>query len=174
MVIGDMIKRKGALWTGTAVSVLMLAAFLALFVGGFSGCADKVSEKAEQTLSESQAVTPDPSSTTTDSASEKALAEAKAASLPVLLNFHSTKCIPCIEIEKVIKEVEPEYTGRVAFIIVDVYDANEQNLCNQYRIEVIPTTFFLDANGQVIEGYEGVIDAVSMRDILDGLVSEQP
>jgi thioredoxin-like negative regulator of GroEL len=105
------------------------------------------------------------------SAAEKALAGAKAASLPVLLNFHSTKCIPCIEIEKVIKEVEPEYAGRVAFVVVDVYEPSEQDLCNQYQIQTIPTTAFLDAGGNFVKGYTGVIDADSMRGILDDLIS---
>ena len=173
-MIRDMIKRRGSLWTGTAVSILVLTASLALFAGGFCGCADKPAEKVEQPSSGNQAVTPKTSGTGTASASQKALAEAKAASLPVLLNFHSTKCIPCIEIEKVIKEVEPEYAGRVSCIIVDVYDASEQNLCNQYSIQTIPTTLFLDADGQFKEGYTGVIDTVSMRGILDGLISVQP
>jgi thiol:disulfide interchange protein DsbD len=173
-MIGDMMKRGRALWTGTAAFVLILA-ILAISALGSGGCANKQAETADQPSSGNQAVTPESSGTsTTVSASEKALAEAKAASLPVLLNFHSTKCAPCIEIEKVIKEVEPEYAGRVACIIVDVYDASEQNLCNQYGIEVIPTTFFLDANGQIKEGYTGVIDAASMRGILDGLISGQP
>ena len=115
-----------------------------------------------------------PGSTGNISASQQALEQAKSAALPVLLNFHSTQCIPCIEIEKVIKEVEPEYTGRVTFIIVDVYDDSEYDLCSQYGIQTIPTTVFLDAQGQITEGYVGVIDAASMRQMLDRLVSEPP
>jgi thioredoxin-like negative regulator of GroEL len=173
MMVRDMMKRRGKLWTGMLASILVLAASLALFAGGFCGCSDKQADTAEQPASEDQTVTPNPTGTTAASAAEKALAEAKAASMPVLLNFHSTKCIPCIEIEKVIKEVEPEYAGRAAFIVVDVYDASEQDLCNQYGIQTIPTTVFLDANGQIVKVYTGVIDADSMRGILDGLISGQ-
>lgn len=158
-MIRDMMKRRGAAWAGTVASALALAAVLALFAGGLCGCSDKPAENQADTIK--------------TSASEKALTDAKAASLPVLLNFHSTKCIPCIEIEKVIKEVEPEYAGRVAFIIVDVYDPTEQNLCNQYGIQTIPTTVFLDGTGNPVEGYSGVIEADSMRDILDKLISGQ-
>jgi thioredoxin-like negative regulator of GroEL len=168
-----MMKHRDKSWAGVSILALVLAATLALFAGGFCGCSNKQADKTEQPASEDQTVTPNPTSTTAASAAEKALAEAKAASTPVLLNFHSTKCVPCIEIEKVIKEVEPEYAGRVACIIVDVYDASEQNLCSQYGIQTIPTTVFLDANGQAVKGYTGVIDADSMRGILNGLISGQ-
>ena len=149
-MIGGMIRRKGISWAVMSFAVLMSAALLALFAGGLSGCSNKAAETAAQSPSGDQTVSRQTANTGTGtpSASEKALAEAKAASLPVLLNFHSTKCVPCIEIEKVIKEVEPEYAGRVAFIIVDVYDASEQNLCDQYGIQTIPTTVFLDAEGR--------------------------
>ncbi len=157
-----------------AASALVLSAALTLIAVGFCGCNKKATENTVQTPPESQATTSEPAGTVKVSASEKALADAKAVSLPVLLNFHSTKCTPCIEIEKVIKEVEPEYAGQVAFVIVDVYDATEQNLCNQYGIQTIPTTVFLDASGQPVDVYSGVIDADSMRGILDGLISGKP
>ena len=140
--------------------VFIPTAILVLFVVFLSGCG-----KDEGTFGAS--------GPTMETAAEKALAEAKAASMPVLLNFHSTKCKPCIEIEKVIKEVEPEYAGRAAFIIVDVYDPSEQRLCNQYDIQTIPTTAFLDADGKFVESYTGVIDANSMRGVLDSLISGQ-
>ncbi len=170
-----MLKRRGMFWTLMVAVTLACGAWLALFSGGLCGCTDKPAEKVEQPSSGNQPVTPKPSSgTAAPSASQKALAEAKAASMPVLLNFHSTMCIPCIEIEKVIKEIEPEYAGRVAFIIVDVYDPSEMNLCNQYQIRSIPTTVFIDASGQIKEGYVGVIDADSMRGILDRLIAGTP
>ncbi|OFW58914.1 MAG: hypothetical protein A2Y75_00005 [Candidatus Solincola sediminis] len=113
------------------------------------------------------------SQSTNMSASETALDKARQAGKPVLLNFHSTQCYPCIEIEKQIKIVEPEYDGKVEFIIVDVYDRSEQNLCYQYQIEIIPTTFFIDAKGQVREGREGVIQAASLKEILNNLIANR-
>ena len=173
-MIRDVIRRKGVLRTGMTASVFALLAALALFAGGFCGCANEATKQLEEPSEDSQAVNPVPGSTSEISASQQALEQAKSASLPVLLNFHSTKCAPCIEIERVIKEVEPKYAGRVTFIIVDVYDESEYYLCTQYKIETIPTTVFLDTKGQIKEGYIGVIDSASMRQILDRLVSEPP
>ena len=173
-MIRDVIRRKGVLRTGIIAFAFVMLASLALFAGGFCGCSNEAAKQAEQPSRDSQAVNPMPGSASGISASQQALEQAKSASLPVLLNFHSTRCAPCIEIERVIKEVEPEYAGRVTFIIVDVYDESEYDLCMQYNIETIPTTVFLDAQGQITEGYVGVIDAASMRQMLDRLVSEPP
>lgn len=172
--MGDVTGRKRVLRIGVMASVFIILASLAFFGSGFYGCSNEAAKQAEQPSEDVQEVDPVPGSTGDVSASRQALEQAKGASLPVLLNFHSTQCAPCIEIEKVIKEAEPEYAGRVAFVIVDVYDQSESDLCNQYGIQTIPTTVFLDAQGQTVEGYVGVIDAASMRQILDRLVGEPP
>jgi thioredoxin-like negative regulator of GroEL len=121
-------------------------------------------------------VTLDESQQTSDTAgispSEAALEKARQEGRPVLLNFHSTQCYPCIEIEKIINQVKPDYEDRVEFIVVDVYDPSEQDLCYDYNIQTIPTTVFLDAAGQVTEGYVGVIDEASMRQMLDRLIGK--
>jgi len=172
--MGDVTGRKRVLRIGVMASAIVILASLAFIGGGFCGCSNEAAKQAEQPSEDVLEIEPVPGSTGVASASQQALEQAKSAALPVLLNFHSTQCAPCIEIEKVIKEVEPEYAGRVAFIIVDVYDQSESDLCNQYGIQTIPTTFFLDAQGQPMEGYTGVIDAASMRQILDRLVGEPP
>lgn len=105
------------------------------------------------------------------SPSESAIGSALRNGKPVFLNFHSHRCIPCIEMEKVIEEVEPEYAGRVEFVAVDVYDPAELSLCDYFQVRVIPTSFFIDAGGTVVNAYEGLIDASRMRGLLDGLVA---
>jgi|DewCreStandDraft_5_1066085.scaffolds.fasta_scaffold01105_16 thioredoxin-like negative regulator of GroEL len=156
------------------VCLYVLLAALAIFGGDICGCSNEPAKQMEQPSEAVQEVNPVPGNTGKMSASQQALEQAKNDSLPVLLNFHSTQCIPCIEIEKIIKAVEPSYAGRVRFIIVDVYDPSEYELCVQYSIQTIPTTVFLDAKGQIKEGYVGVIEEASMRQILDRLVSGTP
>jgi thioredoxin 1 len=104
------------------------------------------------------------------SPSEIALENAILEGKPVFMNFHSDSCIPCIEMDKVMKEVEPEYEGRVQFIVVDVYDPAETQLCYDFQIRTIPTSIFFDSQGEITEGYEGYIDAVSLREIIDRLL----
>ena len=106
------------------------------------------------------------------SPSETALQKAQHEGKPVLLNFHSTQCSPCIEIEKIIYEVMPDYEDKVAFVIVNVYDQGEQSLCDDYNIQTIPTTIFLNTGAEITEEYTGVIDEASMRQMLDRLIGK--
>ena len=75
-----------------------------------------------------------------------------------------------MEMEKVINEVEPEYAGRVAFV-VDVYDPAEMPLCEYFQVRAIPTSFFIRPDGKVTEAYEGLIKAPMLREMLDRLLS---
>jgi thioredoxin-like negative regulator of GroEL len=165
-------KRRGRSRRLALVAMMMVCGIM-LVTWTDCGCAvERKQVEAEQVeTAEAQAEQPPADETAGMSVSEAALHKAKQAGKPVLLNFHSTSCYPCIEIEKQIKAVEPEYAGKVEFIIVDVYDRSEMNLCYEYQIEVIPTTFFIDGKGQVKEGRQGVIQAASLREILDKLIA---
>ena len=105
------------------------------------------------------------------SKSEQALERAKAEGKPALLCFHSLKCAPCIQIEENLKQVMPEYQGKVEFVVVDVYDPAEYNLCMEYGIETIPTTVFLKKDGQVLNGFVGVLTPDQLREQLNVLLS---
>lgn len=105
------------------------------------------------------------------SPSQAAMESALENGKPVFLNFHSNQCIPCIEMEKVIEEVEPEYAGRVEFVVVDVYDSAESSFCEYFQVRVIPTSFFIQPDGAVVDAYEGLIRSDQMRMLLDKLIS---
>lgn len=152
--------------------MLLLAVIAAVFIVILADCGCKEEGEQKQDgpmeVEEQQSTYDQPAS---ESASQAALDEALQQGKPVFLNFHSNQCVPCIEMEKVIEEVEPEYADQVKFIVVDVYDPSEMGLCNNFQVQLIPTSFFIDSSGQVIEAYEGLIDAPMMREILNSLVS---
>ena len=104
------------------------------------------------------------------SASEAALAQAKAEGKPALIKFGSSTCIPCKQIEENISLVKPEYEGRVAFIIVDVYDQSENNLTAQYGIQTIPSTFFLGKDGAIVNSQIGVLTPDQLKQQLNALL----
>lgn len=165
--------RKLAKRAGTFM-LFALAAVSLVMVVTMADCGCKEEEEAksdgpievQQETNQETAAIPEGKSPS-ESAIESALRNGK----PVFLNFHSNQCIPCIEMEKVIEEVEPEYAGRLEFVVVDVYDPSELALCDYFQVRVIPTSFFIDAGGMVVDAYEGLIDASRMRVLLDGLVA---
>jgi thioredoxin 1 len=90
------------------------------------------------------------------SPARRALAEAKEQGRPALLCIHSKTCIPCKAMEALLREIDPEFKGRVPFVKVLVDDPQEQSLVEEYQIELIPTTFLLDRHGKQVQKRVGV------------------
>jgi len=161
------------------VSFLLAIGLIAVLVPA-CGCSSKKSAASNTSNSTCPTTVPQASSTqpqsTTPStrggtsASEAALAQAKAEGKPVLIKFGSGKCIPCKQIEENINTVKPEYEGKVAFVIVDVYDQSENNLTAQYGIQTIPTTFFLGNDGGIVNSQIGVLTPDQLKQQLNALL----
>ncbi len=108
-----------------------------------------------------------PSESRADAAAayERALASGK----PVFVLFHSLTCDPCIEISAVVDKVVPAFEGRVVFVNAITDDPSAQQLASRFSFQYIPTSFFIDARGSVVESFTGVIDEPSMKARLDKL-----
>jgi thioredoxin-like negative regulator of GroEL len=162
------------------IASLILVVGLIAVLAPVCGCSSTKKPTTKETNSTSPALTAQgtaprsqsttPSNPDGQSNSEVALEEAKAEGKPVLLNFHSTRCIPCIQIEKNINKIKPEYERRVDFIVVDIYDQQENNLTTKYGIETIPTTFFVGKDGSVVNKYVGVLEPDQLKKELEALL----
>lgn len=74
-----------------------------------------------------------------------------------------------METAAVAAEVTPGYEGRVAFVNLVLTDERAQDLLRAYPIEYIPTSVFVDGQGQVVESFVGPLDEQQMRARLDSL-----
>jgi len=67
----------------------------------------------------------------------------------------SVNCIPCKKMQPIMKEIEKEFAGQVKVVFYDVWTQEGQPFAKQYRIRVIPTQVFLDADGKEYFRHEG-------------------
>ena len=106
---------------------------------------------------------------------------------PVVLNFWASWCPPCKSEMPEFEKVNQELGGSVQFMMVDVtdggretqdtgaayissqgftfpvfYDTN-QDASRKYSIRAIPTTFFIDSGGYVVNSQEGAISGDALR-----------
>jgi thioredoxin 1 len=81
----------------------------------------------------------------------------------VMVDFGAVWCGPCKAVEKVIKEVAPEYAGRVRFIKIDVDNAPQ--LATTYSIFSVPT-LLLFKDGKVV-GQAANVPKDKLRAFLD-------
>jgi thioredoxin 1 len=86
--------------------------------------------------------------------------------LPVLLDFWSPTCQPCQVMGGLLRELGPEYAGRVNIYKLNIMRDDE--IASQFRIRGIPTLLFFK-NGKLVEQVVGLIPMDALRQKLDKL-----
>lgn len=83
------------------------------------------------------------------------LAKAKPTALPRFVELGAEKCIPCRMMQPILQELRTEQRGRIEVVFIDVWE--NPRAAEQYRIRVIPTQVFLDAQGKEFYRHEGFL-----------------
>lgn len=78
-------------------------------------------------------------------ATELDLKQLKSYGIPIMIDFGADSCIPCKEMAPILKELNETYQGKVIIKFVDVW--KNQSLAEGFPLEVIPTQFFFDKEG---------------------------
>lgn len=79
------------------------------------------------------------------SATELDMEQLKSYGIPIMIDFGADSCVPCKEMAPVLQELNADYQGKVVVKFVDVW--KDQSLAEGFPLEVIPTQFFFDAEG---------------------------
>jgi thioredoxin 1 len=80
----------------------------------------------------------------------------------------SVNCIPCKQMQPVMKAIEEKYGDQVKVIFYDVWKEDQKKYAQQYGIKLIPTQVFLDANGKEFHRHEGFYPEAEIDKILQG------
>jgi thioredoxin 1 len=75
--------------------------------------------------------------------------------LITFVELGSVNCIPCKAMQKVMKAVEEKYGSQIKITFYDVWKQEQAHYAEEYKIRLIPTQVFLDANGKELMRHEG-------------------
>lgn len=80
----------------------------------------------------------------------------------------SVNCIPCKQMQPVMKAIEEKYDEQVKVIFYDVWKAEQKQYAQKYGIRLIPTQVFLDENGKEFFRHEGFYPEAEIDKLLQG------
>ncbi|MCK9211909.1 MAG: thioredoxin family protein [Ignavibacteriaceae bacterium] len=71
------------------------------------------------------------------------------------IELGSVKCIPCKQMQPVMKAIEKNYGEQVKVVFYDVWTPEQKPYAKRYGIKLIPTQVFLDEKGKEFFRHEG-------------------
>ncbi len=78
----------------------------------------------------------------------------------------SVKCIPCQQMQPILKSIEQKYPAQVKVVFYDVWTAEGKESAAEYKINLIPTQVFLDENGKEFFRHEGFFEEAEIIKVL--------
>ncbi|MBN7773266.1 TlpA family protein disulfide reductase [Clostridium aminobutyricum] len=112
---------------------------------------------------------------------------------PIVLNFWASWCTPCQREMPHFEKVYPEVKEDVVFLIVDLADGirestetgsrfieendysfpvffdTKQEAAKAYKITAIPTTFFIDKDGNIVSDYQGALNEKKLLERIEAI-----
>jgi thioredoxin 1 len=94
--------------------------------------------------------------------------QARVEAIPKItfVELGSVNCIPCKQMQPVMKAIEEKYAKQVKVIFYDVWIEAGKPCAKQYKIRVIPTQVFLDEDGQEFFRHEGFFPLTEIEKLL--------
>jgi len=86
--------------------------------------------------------------------------------LVTFVELGSVKCIPCRQMQPVMKAVEEKYGKQVNVVFYDVWKDDQREYAEKYGIKVIPTQVFLDKEGKEFFRHEGFFPEAEIDKLL--------
>ena len=76
-----------------------------------------------------------------------------------IIKFYTPMCLDCQKLDRTLDKVMPKYSSRVELEKIDASSnkANIQVMVAKYGVKVVPTTVFINSNGQIVKKIEGDI-----------------
>ena len=94
---------------------------------------------------------------------KKAVAKYKVT----FIELGSVRCIPCKQMQPIMKSIEEKYGSQVKVIFYDVWTEAGKPMADKYNVQAIPTQVFLDATGKEFFRHEGFFPEEELVKVLN-------
>lgn len=78
------------------------------------------------------------------------------------LEFGSTGCSACKQMERVMEQIKAKYPNKVKVVFISVVDSSNKDLMNYFGVSAIPFQVLLDRNGKEFYRHTGYISETDL------------
>ena len=78
----------------------------------------------------------------------------------------SVRCIPCKQMQPVMKAIEQKYGKQIKVVFLDVWTPEGKTQAAPYKVRLIPTQVFLDTQGKEVFRHEGFFPEAEIDKVL--------
>jgi len=92
---------------------------------------------------------------------------------PQIIKFYSSMCYDCQRLEKTMGEVYPSYSDKINYkgIQTQERDRKTLDLIKEYNVTLVPTTIFMNKNGEILRRVEGFMDKDELKKYMEELIN---
>lgn len=89
---------------------------------------------------------------------------------PQIIKFTSAMCLDCQTMNKLMKEIYPQYQDKIALTEIHVQDnkPETQEWIKKYDVTLVPTIILMNSQGQQVRRIEGAVD----KAVFEGYLKE--
>ena len=89
-------------------------------------------------------------------ASASVVSQALSSGKPTVIDLGARTCIPCKKMAPILESLSGEYRGTANVLFIDVHE--DQNAAKKFRVQMIPTQIFFNAQGKEVKRHIGFMD----------------
>lgn len=105
---------------------------------------------------------------------ESVAQKAQTQSQPHIVKFSSAMCLDCKSLNATLKKIYPKYSDKI--LLTEIQVENNDDYTNEqikkYGISLVPTTIFIDKDGNKVDKIEGDIEAQELEEMMKELINE--
>ena len=102
----------------------------------------------------------------TESIATAAVLAQKEKAKVTFVELGSVNCIPCKQMQPVMKAIEEKYGEQIKVVFYDVWRNDQKHFAIDYKIQLIPTQVFLDSDGKEFYRHEGFFPEEEIHTLL--------
>lgn len=100
------------------------------------------------------------------SATDATVRQALSSGKPTVIDLGARSCISCKKMVPILESLSSEYSGKASVLFIDVRE--DQSAAQKFRIQMIPTQIFFDANGKEVKRHTGFMSKADIVKELKG------